>query len=215
MKDLTHCPNCNTKLKGMISSIRMLSENEIKFAKDFGEFKGDSLCEKCSIDFSKDAKSKYISENGKMKTFLKDFSSSFPVVTLQNPNDWKYETLGIVTAQATMYNVVENKSLFDNLLEINQNLVNLDESVSAGENSCIEILRQKSYLLGGNAVLGVDIDYSEFGLKGELMLVCMAGTSVKIDGLEEKSKKYAYLKIKLKELESKLEKLDEHRNNVN
>jgi len=41
-------------------------------------------------------------------------------------------------------------------------------------------LRKKTLDLGGNAVIAVDIDYSEIGsLKGMLM-VCMAGTAIKI-----------------------------------
>lgn len=215
MESLTHCPNCNNKLKGMMmSSTRLLNESEVKFAQDFGEFSGNALCEKCGKEVIKNARDKYISENSKIKSFLKNYRSSFPIITLQNPADWKYQTLGMVTAQATMNNRVENNSLFDNLLGINQNLVDLDGSVNIGESICFEILRQKAYLLGGNAVLGVDIDYSEFGLKGELMLVCMAGTAVKVDGLEEMSEKYASLKIEYSELTDKLNKLEEHKKQV-
>jgi len=214
MESLTNCPNCNTKLKGMMTSTRLLNESEVKFAQDFGDFNGDTLCEKCGKQILKSAKDKYIADNGEIKGFLKNYRSSFPILTLQNPDNWKYEALGMVTSQATMNNVVENNSVFDRVFNINQNLVDLDGSVNIGEGICFEILRQKAYLLGGNAVLGVDIDYSEFGLKGELMLVCMAGTAVRVEGLEEMSEKYASLKIEYQDLEEKLKKLEEHKNHA-
>lgn len=213
MESTANCPNCNTKLRGMIMSVRPLGENEVKFAQDFGNFKGESLCEKCGKGIIRKAKESYISEHGKIKTFLKNYRATFPIVTLQNPVDWKYKTLGIVTAQATMNNKVES-SLFDNIFGINQNLVDLDGSVNIGESICFDILRQKSYLLGGNAVLGVDIDYSEFGLKGELMLVCMAGTAVNVLELEAMYENYASLNGKYDELKTNINKLDEHKNRL-
>ena len=212
MENQTHCPNCNTKLKSMLTTINFSNENVLKFAKDFGGFNGDILCDKCSKEYINKGKEKYISESRDLKKFLKSYCSTFPIVTTQNPQDWKYDTIEIVTAQATMNNKVENKSFLDNLFGVNQNIVDLDGSVNIGESICFNILRQKAYLLGGNAILGVDIDYSEFGLKGELMLVCMAGTAIKLQNLELLSNRYSKYKIKYDELEDRFKLIKEHSN---
>lgn len=73
-----------------------------------------------------------------------------------------------------------------------------------------EILRQKAFLLGANAILGVDIDYSQFGNKEERMLICMAGTAVNLTNLSELSNDFAEKKKELENNQEKLNKLKEH-----
>lgn len=209
MPNLSHCPNCNTKLNSLLSSYKLLGENLLKFAKDFGGFEGEALCEKCSREILQKAKVAYKSLNLHIQRVLNEYLSSFPIVSIQNPQNWRYKTLSIVTAQATMENKVETSS-FDKLFGINQNTVDLNSSANIGEQKCFKVLRQKAYLLGGNAIIGVDIDYSEFGTKGELMLICVAGTAVKLENLELFSAYYVKSKEKHDKHKQTIDLIIEH-----
>lgn len=42
-------------------------------------------------------------------------------------------------------------------------------------------LRTKALLMGGHAILGTDIDYSEVGGGKGMLMVCMAGTAVRFN----------------------------------
>ena len=52
---------------------------------------------------------------------------------------------------------------------------------------CLQELKKEAALLGANAVIGVDLDYSEFSGKGTAMLFLVAsGTAVFIEKIEDK-----------------------------
>lgn len=202
MDNLINCPSCDTKLKGLIKKIRMLNDDEMAFIKTFYGYNGSSLYEKCGSGLLEETKEIYNAKRVHMKRKLQDYYQSFPVLTIQPPGNWTFESLGIVTAQTTKDSRVSNTSIIDALLGLNQNLVDLDYSANKGESVCFELLRQKTYALGGNAVVAVDIDYTEFGLKGELMLICMAGTAIKIDNLFEVNEKIQHARSNYEQDES-------------
>ena len=54
------------------------------------------------------------------------------------------------------------------------------EKRKGGEEKCKSILRAQTIKLGGNAILETDIDYSDAGGSKVMLMVCMAGTAVKI-----------------------------------
>lgn len=207
MENATHCPNCNTKLKGLVSSIKLYSNAEMNFIQEYANVSDQYLCAKCGKDQFENAKQNYISDQNLIKNEIKRYYRSFPILTIQPQKEWQFDALGIVTAQATMDNRVSSKSLLDMLLGVNDNVVDLDTSANTGEKSCMELLRQKTYALGGNAVVGIDIDYAEFGLKGELMLICMAGTAIKINDLDKVNSKIVEAKNKFSEYSMKVERL--------
>lgn len=206
---MINCPNCNTKLKGMLTEVKMLDNHQMNFIKDFLNYGGKDLCGNCGKDYLERARQKYISENSNMDKFLDDLKTAFPIVTIANPHNWNYETLGIVTAQSTM-DYSSDTTKLQNMFNANQDLVDLDSSVNNGEKICFEILRQKAFLLGANAILGVDIDYSQFGNKEERMLIYMAGTAVNLTNLSELSNDFAEKKKELENNQEKLNKLKEH-----
>lgn len=41
-------------------------------------------------------------------------------------------------------------------------------------------LEQEAYMMGANAVVGVDIDYEVIGEKGSMLMVSIAGTAVRV-----------------------------------
>jgi uncharacterized protein YbjQ (UPF0145 family) len=65
--------------------------------------------------------------------------------------------------------------------------------LKAGEQLCFAQLRKQAADMGGNAVIATDIDYSEVGGDKGMLMVCMAGTAVRLknlDVLSENRQKY-------------------------
>jgi len=185
---MTNCPNCHAKLKGIMSSNRMYNSDEIEFINMFTAQTTTSLCDKCGKQFLAEAKSNYQQIRKDISLQVRLFYNSFPILTIQPPQSWEFDALGLVTAQTSQNNKVKNSSILEVLLDANRNVVDLDNSANKGELECMELLRQKTYALGGNAIVGIDVDYAEFGLKGELMLICMAGTAIYIKDIEKVNK---------------------------
>ena len=76
---------------------------------------------------------------------------------------------------------------------------------------CFAQLRKQALDLGGNAVIATDIDYSEIGAAKGMLMVCMAGTSIRLKNIDilgnEKSAKIDKL-ISLNSRFRHLEKYD-------
>ena len=54
--------------------------------------------------------------------------------------------------------------------------------------NCLNELKQEAFNIGANAVIGIDLDYSEFSGKGKSMLFIVAsGTAVIIEKIKETS----------------------------
>ncbi|TXD81294.1 heavy metal-binding domain-containing protein [Subsaximicrobium wynnwilliamsii] len=75
------------------------------------------------------------------------------------------------------------------------------------ENMCFAQIRIQTLNLGGNAVIATDIDFSEVGAAKGMLMVCMAGTAIKLNNTDilEKEKteildKLSYANQRLKEL---------------
>ena len=59
----------------------------------------------------------------------------------------------------------------------------LQEALRSARRNCLEELKKEALSLGANAVIGVDLDYSEFSGQGKSMLFLVAsGTAVVIEG---------------------------------
>ena len=57
----------------------------------------------------------------------------------------------------------------------------INKKLKGGENICFAQLALAALERNGNAIIGVDIDYSELGgLKG-IIMVCMTGTAIKLN----------------------------------
>ena len=57
------------------------------------------------------------------------------------------------------------------------------KSTTAGEAEVMDLLRVRAYALGANAVIGVDLDFSDAG-GFKSVLICAQGTAVRIEGIE-------------------------------
>nr|ARK13448.1 hypothetical protein A6C57_25640 [Fibrella sp. ES10-3-2-2] len=129
-----------------------------------------------------------------------------PVVFIQNPLGWEYEVLSMVTGQSTTGTGVfsEFAASMTDLFGMQSGRYNA--KLKAGEEMCFAQLRKQTIQLGGNAVIATDIDYSEVGGDKGMLMVCMAGTAVKVknpvrlgqeklDDLDEISRLWERLKV--------------------
>jgi len=75
---------------------------------------------------------------------------------------------------------------------------------------CLAQLRKQTLDLGGNAVIGTDIDYSEVGGQKGMLMVCMGGTAINITNIEVLGKDRADNIAKIKELNKRIDELNEY-----
>ena len=56
-----------------------------------------------------------------------------------------------------------------------------EKVIRAGKDAAIEDMQAQAEELGGNAVVGVDLDYEVVGEKGSMMMFVASGTAVRIE----------------------------------
>lgn len=187
------CPNCGAKIKStLLTDNLLLSEGKVKLINRFTDNKSTGFCQKCSSDLLEEGakvirvEKELLKKNLKLKfEELNIVIQKVPIITLHNPKDWKYETLEIVSAQSVTGTGVfsEIASNWTDFFGMDSKIYN--EKLKSGEDKCKNQLRAQTIKLGGNAILGTDIDYSEAGAGKGMLMVCMAGTAIKINNLNE------------------------------
>jgi uncharacterized protein YbjQ (UPF0145 family) len=190
----TLCPNCNAEIKSpILGNDNLLIEGiTAEFINKFTDTNSPNYCTKCSKDLLYHAHKEYDIQR-KSKSELEKNSTSkimelidfVPIVTLHSPLDWKYQSIEIVSAQSVTGTgvITEIASSWTDFFGKESGRYN--EKIKKGEDNCKSILRFQALQLGGNAILGTDIDYSEAGAGKGMLMVCMAGTAVKINNLAE------------------------------
>ena len=185
MTEISSCPNCNAPIKGgMLSSNKLLSVGKLNLVTFWTHIDYKFLCDKCGSQLFNDAKSKSELQLNGLRSDLRNTARYIPVVSTHNPYNWEYVTIGMVTGQSTA-----GTGMFS---EINGAVADLfggqagryNSKLKGGENLCFEQLRGQAIMMGGNAVVGCDIDYSEVGGGKGMLMVCMAGTVIKIKNLD-------------------------------
>ncbi|HEX4373892.1 MAG TPA: heavy metal-binding domain-containing protein [Puia sp.] len=182
--ELTTCPNCGTTLKsGMLSSVKLLSENKTRIINEYQEKKVEGYCNKCGNDLYTTNYNKLFSESELLTNSIQKIIGDLPVISIHTPLNWDYDILEMVTGQSTTGNgaVTEFVSSFTDFFGGQSGRYN--NKLKAGEQICFNQLRKQALDLGGNAVIGTDIDYSEVGGEKGMLMVCMTGTAVKLKNL--------------------------------
>lgn len=192
---MDNCPNCNTKLSTSIFKENLpLEMKEVNLINRFSELNSSGYCQKCNNEGNllANAKEEYNKQKNQLEksiadlTFeLSEISKFIPIVTLHNPKDWEYESLEMVSAQIVSGTgiIAEISANWTDFFGMDSGVYN--EKIKNAENKCKDMIRMQAINLGGNAVLGTDIDYSEAGGGKGMLMVCMAGTAVKIKNLNE------------------------------
>lgn len=180
-KETIHCPNCNTEIKdGFISNVNLLLSQRIETINRYSENKQAGYCTKCSGELFKQSGIKLKNEHYDTVNAIAKLIGNIIIVTTHSPYNWEYEIPDIVTGQSTTGTgvVSELTSSFTDLFGIQSNRYN--NKIKAGETLCASQIRKQALDLGGNAIIATDIDYAELGAEKGMIMVCMAGTAVKV-----------------------------------
>lgn len=181
----THCSNCRNPFKGgVLSLVERTTESNVFLINEFGGGQSSGYCQKCEPMLLRTAKEKYSSLKIQYSSFIERHVSSIPVLSIHSPFNWDYSSRGLVTSQCVLGTgiIIELASAFTDLLGRKSETYN--KKLQEGEKFCIELLRKKALELNCNAVLGVDIDYSEVGSSKAMLMICMTGTAVKVSNVE-------------------------------
>lgn len=137
-------------------------------------------CNKCGDSLYDSAKGQITIDIEETKKALFQSMSHMPVVSAQNPLHWDYEVLTMVTGQSTTGTgvVSEFLSSWTDLFGAQSGAYN--QKLRNGEILCFQQVRKQALDLGANAVIATDIDYSEVGGDKGMLMVCMAGTAVRL-----------------------------------
>lgn len=198
METIDSCPHCKTKIKdGVWNSVYLLNEQQTKLINEYIDEKQDGYCSKCGEKLIKDATTKRDEEFEMLSGNIKTWLPLIPVVTLQQPFEWDYRVMRMITAQSTMGTGVftELTSSFTDL--VGRQSGSYNEKLKQGENNCLDQMRTQALNIGANAVIGVDIDYSDIGGAKSMVMVCMSGTAIYLKNPQIISEKF---EEKMKEL---------------
>jgi uncharacterized protein YbjQ (UPF0145 family) len=178
------CPNCDEPIKnGVFSKNRLLPEKATIIINEYSDKKSERHCEKCSYKLYFDCEEKLKNEKRDLSQKLNNSIENIPVVSIHSPLKWDYKVLGMVTGQTTTGTGVltEFTSSFTDFFGVQSERHN--KKLKNGENMCLLQLRSQTLDMGGNAVIATDIDYSEVG-SGGMLMVCMTGTSINLENIE-------------------------------
>ncbi|WP_394992668.1 heavy metal-binding domain-containing protein [Emticicia sp.] len=179
-----NCPNCNEKItNGFFNANTIYSFNDVEmtFVKRFFGRNSEAFCESCKDNVLIQSKEKYRSEIREVMKVRKEHFVNIPTANIPSPQGWEYEVKGMVTGQCTMGTglLSELSSDWNDLL--GQESITMNKKVLKGEENCLNILKAKALDLGGNAIVGIDIDYAEVGSLRGMILICMTGTAIKVN----------------------------------
>ncbi|SMC39538.1 heavy metal-binding domain-containing protein [Cellulophaga tyrosinoxydans] len=192
MSTYTNCPNCKTELKtGILSSTKLLTEIQIGIINEYNETRAEGYCTKCGSELFDQHNQTFQNEKSNLTNYMKSKIGNVPVISTHSPLNWEYRIIGMVTGQSTTGTGVisEFTSSFTDFFGAQSGRYN--QKLKAGENMCFSQLRLQTLDLGGNAVIATDIDYSEVGGDKGMLMVCMAGTAIRLTNINILAKEQA------------------------
>lgn len=181
----TNCKNCGHEIKSnFLKGKGEISGSPVSFIHEFTANKSESYCSYCIDELLLEAKNNFDSELNETKQILENGLQNIPILSIHQPLNWDYEVIGIVTSQSVIGTglVSEIAASWTDFFGKESNSFNL--KIKKGEENCMNQLRTKAILMEAHAIIGTDIDYSELGSGKGMIMVCMAGTAIKIKNPE-------------------------------
>lgn len=91
--------------------------------------------------------------------------------------------LGVVNGE-----VILGANVFKDLLSTVRDFVGgrsatYENELEKGRRMALDELGERARVLGANAVVGIRFDYGTIGASGSMMMICVSGTAVVVDGL--------------------------------
>ena len=205
MNEQTTCPHCQKEIKdGTFKSIRIVDGIEAEFVREMLSEKSPVFCTSCYKDLFIDAKYKYDEIVDKLSQYIKKNIRYIPIVTTHTPHGWEYKTGSIVTGQSVTGTGVVSEFKSDISDFLGGQSGSFNKKLANGEKRCFNQLRAKALKQNANAIIATDIDYGDVGTAKGMLMVCAAGTAVRVTNLEifgEKREIIEELAEKSKELE--------------
>jgi uncharacterized protein YbjQ (UPF0145 family) len=210
MTEHTNCPNCNEPLKSGWMSNSLLDKIETKLINRMLEKAADAYCDKCGKELRKEAITKYRNLIDQLEQYLKKNIKHIPILTTHLPYGWEYESCSIVTGQSVTGTgaISEFKSDFSDFFGGQSGSFN--KKLAAGEARCFSQLRAKALKVDANAIIATDIDYGEAGASKGMLMVCAAGTAVRVINKEVFGANMEIIE-KLHETKKELEELSNYK----
>jgi len=176
----TQCLNCSKS----VLEHEIFPDDAVELINKYTAKTATGYCTKCARKEYLDSLDKINKEKGTWESYFKKNLHSIPTLTLQIPLNWDYDALGIVSGQITM-----GMGLGGDLSATFANLTggqssDYNQKIMTGETMCLNQIRLRALQLGGNAVIGVTLNYSTAGGAKELLLVTAVGTAIKLKNLE-------------------------------
>ena len=162
----------------------MITCLKTRFINVFTNRTKDSYCGKCAQDGLREAQRNYRNMAKRVSAAFKDCLNSIAILTIENPDKWEYEILGVVTARAF--------------------IVGNEESMKKGEEQCFFKIREAANNLHGNAIIGVSIVYG-------LQIMTVYGTAINVLKEDVFSEEYKMARRKYKNLKESRDLLEEFR----
>lgn len=184
MKDPNNCPNCGAEIKKGWSSNLLVDTDKTEFINFVLGKNSKSYCDKCCYEELDLSKTQFRDERNKLIHYLNTNIDHIPILTTHSPHGWEYESLSIVTGQSVTGTGVisEFKSDFSDFFGRQSGAFN--KKLAAGEELCFSQLRVKALRLGANAIIATDIDYGEAGTNKGMLMVCAAGTAIRVENTD-------------------------------
>lgn len=194
----------------MFSANVLLEHEKVAIINEYHEEKADERCNKCGSGLYAVCYKKLVDEKASLLAQIEKLLAAVPVISLQVPLNWDYQVRGLVTGQSTTGTGVisDFTSSFTDFFGTQSNAYN--SKLKSGENLCISMLRKQALDRGGNAVIGVDIDYSEVGGGKGMLMVCMAGTAILLNNPEILGEEVVQTLSRASEVNARLRHLNRH-----
>lgn len=203
------CPNCGKSLNGFLSA-DLLLQSKVDFINKHLKDNKEAYCTKCSTPLLSKIADTFRKQKSEIEARLQQIIHYIPVMTSPAPVNWDYEILGMVTAQTTSGTgfVTELSRSFNDFFGSGSNATN--QKIVRATNLCKADLRVQCVRQGGNAVISTDIDFNEIGAGStNMLMVCMAGTAIRVTDMENFSAKNRDTIIEVIELTEQLEAINQ------
>lgn len=179
------CPNCGTELKKAVFGGNLpYNQQVVSFIHEFTNSISSGYCEKCGKPLLEEGRRNALTQQSNNKAALNKNIHHVPLLSLPAPPDWQFQPLGLVTGQSVTGTGVFSEFASDWTDFFGMQSKSYNKKISGGEQICQTQLRLKCIELGGNAILGVDIDYAEVGGGKGMLMVCMTGTAVLLENTQ-------------------------------
>ena len=158
------CYNCGAEIKdGTFKSNNLFSKNDTAIINEYSDNPKNGYCDKCGLKLFKEAELKLKAEKSSIKEEIRLLLDQIPIFTIQYLPNWEYKVLGMVTGQSTTGTgiITEFTSSFTDFFGEQSKKHNA--KLKAGEMLSSYQMRSHTFEMGGNAIIGVDIDYTDSG----------------------------------------------------